>query len=230
MPGGGLKLQSFPFEFIVVKASRTIVAAIGLIAAAVSALAATPVAAPEADGRSSLYRPAAERASILDLLNDAQFSIRGSIEDLSELHAFDPAAPPDGSIIDALIAKAQQGVDVRVILAPGGAPEDLVETLRRGSVQVRKSDAPFAANDAETFVIDGRRALILSGEALPGPGHARDFAIESTEGWLVSRLARDFDATFTTRSRVDTEQRDDPNPIEHPDLFSPAVLSRDQHA
>ncbi|MBM3229291.1 DUF1669 domain-containing protein [Candidatus Parvarchaeota archaeon] len=92
---------------------------------------------------------------ILGLLDSAQKSI-----DI-EMYVF-----TEKSVAQKLIDKAQQGVDVRVILElrtiDSGKVLSMARFLQQGGVKVRIASNDFALTHAKSIVVDGNKALIGS--------------------------------------------------------------------
>jgi phosphatidylserine/phosphatidylglycerophosphate/cardiolipin synthase-like enzyme len=109
-----------------------------------------------------------------------------------------------GGVLDALKARAQAGVDVRVIL-DGETQRDVNDKYRiqleGAGAKFEWSDPQFSYMHAKTIVADGKRALVSTGNySRSFMLKERNFAAALTEKQDVSDLAALFDADWDRTS------------------------------
>ncbi len=105
----------------------------------------------------------------------------------------------DDAIIDSLIAAADRGVRVRVMLEEfpfggGGSQVELTERLERDGVEVRWSSTDIRFSHAKYAVIDRQVALIMNQNLTASAFSAnREFAVATTDVPSVSQAQAIFD-------------------------------------
>jgi cardiolipin synthase len=127
----------------------------------------------------------------VDVLEKAQRSIRVMIYEMGQ-----------GGILDALLAKAQAGVQVRVILDQGASSNQKYFTqLQAGDVDARWSDPKFPYQHAKFFVVDDAEAVLSTGNYSYKYSISveRNFTAHLTDAQDVADLAALFDADWDKR-------------------------------
>jgi cardiolipin synthase A/B len=141
--------------------------------------------------RTAFVLPDAGWAPLAALLASATRSLR------LKMAAFD--AP---ELIEAVAAACRRGVAVRVLLdkpGRGGAPDNVAARTALGAAGAELADAPhkLAALHEKSLVVDGHRALVMSGcWTAAGLAEARDLAVLTTHRHEVDEVAACFDADW----------------------------------
>ncbi len=175
--------------------------------------------APAPGGPILIVQPDDGRAPILEVINAATSSIRLTIYAITDLEsvAQTPAAPA-GSIVQALIDKAQRGVSVRVIVdqeqagSSGNAAkvQATITALRAAGAVVKTSSTAFCFTHQKTFLVDGPTAanpgapgtaVIMTLNLMPGYfGGTRDYGVITREAGVLAEVARVFESDFALDS------------------------------
>lgn len=104
------------------------------------------------------------------------------------------------TIVQALVEKARQGVQVRLILDRRSAKEEVVGALTRAGAGVHISSPVFEYSHQKSLLIDGREALILSMNLTPGTfKHTRDYGVITRDPDVVREVRLVFDSDFSLR-------------------------------
>jgi phosphatidylserine/phosphatidylglycerophosphate/cardiolipin synthase-like enzyme len=112
----------------------------------------------------------------------------------------------DADVIDALIARARAGVDVRVLLNrtfPGNSSDmqPTFDRLAAGRVKVAWAPAAFTYMHAKTLVVDDRLAWIMTMNlTVAGSTGNREYLVEDREPPDVAQAAALFDADYANRA------------------------------
>ncbi|GAB4166455.1 MAG: hypothetical protein Fur0032_03870 [Terrimicrobiaceae bacterium] len=131
---------------------------------------------------------------VLELLNAAQCSLR--IKQFTFTEA---------SLIDKVIARHSEGLDVRVMLNPkrsGGdrANDETFEKLRIAGVPVRWSNPKFYVTHEKSIVLDGEAALIATFNLCTKYFTVtRDYGVLTQDPVRVAQIAEGFDADWEHR-------------------------------
>lgn len=146
-------------------------------------------------GQHLLVLPDDGREAVLALFEQAQSSIRFKIYLLS-----------DSTTREALMAAAQRGVDVRVLIErePTGGGESNQTSyaiLQEGGVQVRWAPGSFRMTHEKSAVIDDRHALIATFNYTNSSfAHNREYGLIVNESQIVSDIAAIFDADWAGKA------------------------------
>ena len=175
----------------------------------VGALGARDARAGDLDATSYrvTVKPAAERPTILDLVSEAQRSIRATLHDLAALDGDDAAAPGRGSVLDALARKARAGVEVELLVDRDQSHEEIVRALVASGVHVLERGQLAARAGEESFVIDDEHLLVLSLHRLPSIARAREYGVQTNEPTTVADVVRVFTAAFSSEPPAHRQER-----------------------
>jgi phosphatidylserine/phosphatidylglycerophosphate/cardiolipin synthase-like enzyme len=116
----------------------------------------------------------------------------------------------DDDIIDALIARARAGVEVRVVLNksfPGNSSDmqPVYDRLAAGRVKVVWAPAAFTFMHAKTLVVDDRSAWIMTMNlTVAGSSGNREYLVEDKEPTDVAQASALFDADYANRAHTPT--------------------------
>ena len=162
-----------------------------------------------------IIQPDDGRAPIIAAIAGATNNIRLTIYEITDLQSvYQVPAAPIASIGQALIDKAQSGVNVRVIVdqnqynSSSSAPQIqlTVQALRDAGVVVHQSSNAFCFTHQKTFVIDGPTtanpaltgtAIIMSLNLMPNYfGGTRDYAVVTGDTGVVKEISTVFDSDF----------------------------------
>jgi cardiolipin synthase len=104
-----------------------------------------------------------------------------------------------GGIFDAVNAKAKAGVTVRVLLDQGTTSnQKYFDAMQAAGVQVKWSDPKFPYQHAKFFVVDGKEAMISTGNysLVYSIQRERNFTAHLTDAQDVADLEKVFDADW----------------------------------
>lgn len=111
--------------------------------------------------------------------------------DMTMFHMTEP------QIINALIATAQRGVQVRVMLDGKSLSvkkyKEVFDLLQAGGVQVRGSSPAFSITHEKTMVVDSKRAFITTINLVKTYKMTRDYGVITSDPGIVAEM----DSVFT---------------------------------
>jgi len=150
---------------------------------------------PRPDAIEIAPTPEAGEAPYVDALDTATESIRVQVYLMGY-----------GGILDRLIAKAQAGLDVRVILDQSKQPtnQKYLDQLAAAGAQVKWSDPAFTYTHSKYFVVDGRVAVLSTGNYSKSYSIdlERNFAATDRDPADVADLVSLFDADWNAEVPV----------------------------
>jgi phosphatidylserine/phosphatidylglycerophosphate/cardiolipin synthase-like enzyme len=102
------------------------------------------------------------------------------------------------AVINALIARAHDGIDLRVIVdhKETGGYKTALEALIAGGVQVRPASDAFSITHSKTMIIDGEEAWITSINMTNTGTGSRDFGILTPDKGIINEIDQVFEADW----------------------------------
>lgn len=151
--------------------------------------------------------PEAGTAPIVQAIASAQKSVDFTIYMMTNRNQ-------SAEVVQALVAKAQAGVPVRVILdgrpftsakppeckpgEPTVVNQPAFDALKAAGVQVRWSDPKFRFTHQKSFIVDGKTAYVMTANMTASAFTVnREYVVPVTNAAMVGEIARIFQADFT---------------------------------
>jgi phosphatidylserine/phosphatidylglycerophosphate/cardiolipin synthase-like enzyme len=130
---------------------------------------------------------AAGQQPVIDAIASAESSIRMMMFHLTTT-----------AVVDALVAAAQRGVDVEIILDAGNlashTPASITKPLSAAGVKIVSSSPAFQITHVKSLVIDEKTALVMSLNLTNKYDQTRDFAVVTHDPGVIAEFKSVFEA------------------------------------
>jgi phosphatidylserine/phosphatidylglycerophosphate/cardiolipin synthase-like enzyme len=115
----------------------------------------------------------------------------------------------DKAVIDALISRAQDNIDMRIIVdhKVTGGYKAAFDSLANAGVQIRAGAPVYSITHSKAMVIDDNVAWVTSINMTNTGTNSRDFGITTPDQGIISEINKVFEADWTAAgddSRIDT--------------------------